>query len=63
MSRMSRPLIHDPRLVEKFRTGEAKQSGCINCNRCVPYIYHPAGTWCVMNPPNDKALNRQPASA
>ena len=60
---MARPLIHDAQLVNKFARGEATASGCINCNRCVPYIYHPAGTWCVMNPPNDKALNRQPASA
>jgi len=60
---MARPLIHDPNLVNRFRRGETTRSGCTHCNRCVPYIYHPAGTWCVMNPPNDKALNRQPASA
>lgn len=55
---MARPLIHDPALVNKFRDGSALQSGCTNCNRCVPYIYHPAGTWCVMNPPNDPDLNK-----
>lgn len=55
---MARPLIHDPRLIEKLRSGERTVSGCTNCNRCVPYIYHPAGTWCVLNPPNDPELNR-----
>ncbi|HEY0855849.1 MAG TPA: hypothetical protein VGE16_02260 [Albitalea sp.] len=55
---MARPLIHDPALVNKFRDGSAVQSGCTHCNRCVPYIYHPAGTWCVMNPPNDPEINK-----
>ncbi|MBD5802216.1 NADH oxidase [Azoarcus sp. Aa7] len=55
---MARPLIHDPALVNKFRDGRAVESGCTNCNRCVPYIYHPAGTWCVMNPPNDPEINK-----
>ncbi|MCK0508192.1 NADH:flavin oxidoreductase [Aromatoleum anaerobium] len=55
---MARALIHDPALVNKFRDGSATQSGCTSCNRCVPYIYHPAGTWCVMNPPNDPQPNK-----
>jgi 2,4-dienoyl-CoA reductase-like NADH-dependent reductase (Old Yellow Enzyme family) len=55
---MARPLIHDPQLVNKFQRGEATASGCINCNRCIPYIYHPAGTMCVLNPPNDPVPNR-----
>lgn len=60
---LARALLHDPALVNKFRSGERTQSGCDNCNGCVAYIYHPAGTRCVMNPPNDLALNRIPASA
>ncbi|GAB3275477.1 NADH:flavin oxidoreductase [Parahaliea aestuarii] len=59
---MARALIHDPALVNKFRSGEVSQSGCDNCNGCVAYIYHPAGTWCVQNPPNDPALNQVPAA-
>jgi len=55
---MARPLIHDPALVNKFRSGELQRSGCTNCNRCVAWIYHPDGTRCVENPPNDPALNR-----
>jgi 2,4-dienoyl-CoA reductase-like NADH-dependent reductase (Old Yellow Enzyme family) len=60
---MARALLHDPALVNKFRSGELAESGCDNCNGCVAYIYHPAGTRCVMSPPNDPALNRIPAAA
>lgn len=60
---LARVLIHDPAFVNKLRNGEIKQSGCDNCNACVAYIYHPAGTRCVYNPPNDLALNRIAASA
>jgi 2,4-dienoyl-CoA reductase-like NADH-dependent reductase (Old Yellow Enzyme family) len=61
---MARALIHNPNLVNQFQRGEATQSGCLSCNRCVPYIYHPAGTCCpVTGGPNDLALNQQPASA
>ena len=60
---MARPLIHDPALVNKLRSGEVTESGCDNCNGCVAYIYHPAGTWCVHNPPNDPVLNTIPAAA
>lgn len=59
---LARALLHDPALVNKFRNGELVQSGCDNCNGCVAYIYHPAGTRCVMNPANDLELNRRPAS-
>ncbi len=59
---MARALIHDPALVNKFRSGELTESGCDNCNACVAYIYHPAGTWCVHNPPNDLEMNRIPAA-
>ncbi len=58
---MARPLIHDPELVRKFQQGLLTTSGCTNCNGCVPYIYHPGGTRCIENPPNDVALNQQPA--
>lgn len=60
---MARALIHDTGLVNKFRSGEVTQSGCDNCNGCVAYIYHPAGTWCIKNPPNDPVLNTIRASA
>jgi len=60
---LARALIHDPALVNKFRSGEVKESGCTNCNGCVAYIYHPGGTRCVLNPPNDIELNQVIASA
>ena len=60
---MARALIHDTALVNKFQSGELTRSGCTSCNRCVAYIYHPAGTRCVENPPNDLALNQQRAAA
>ncbi len=60
---LARALLHDTALVNKFRSGELAESGCDNCNGCVAYIYHPAGTRCVMNPPNDPALNRVAAAA
>ena len=59
---MARALIHDTGLVNKFRAGTAKRSGCTSCNGCIPYIYHAAGTRCIENPPNDLALNQVPAS-
>ncbi|WP_233809878.1 NADH:flavin oxidoreductase [Paraburkholderia sp. HP33-1] len=59
---MARPLIHDPDLVNKFRSGALTRSGCTACNSCVAYIYHPAGVRCVLNPPNDLLLNQRRAS-
>lgn len=59
---LARALIHDTQLVNKFKSGEATRSGCTNCNACVAYIYHPGGTWCIENPPNDLSLNEIPAS-
>jgi 2,4-dienoyl-CoA reductase-like NADH-dependent reductase (Old Yellow Enzyme family) len=60
---LARALLHDPDLVNKLRSGEMTESGCDNCNGCVAYIYHPAGTRCVWKPPNDLALNQVFASA
>jgi 2,4-dienoyl-CoA reductase-like NADH-dependent reductase (Old Yellow Enzyme family) len=60
---MARALIHDPGLVAKYRDGAQRVSGCTSCNGCIPYIYHPDGTRCVLNPPNEPGLNRVRASA
>jgi 2,4-dienoyl-CoA reductase-like NADH-dependent reductase (Old Yellow Enzyme family) len=60
---MARALINNAQLVNKFENGELTQSGCRHCNACVAYIYHPAGTRCIQNPPNDLALNQLRASA
>ena len=58
----ARALIHDTALVQKFESGELTKSGCTSCNACVAYIYHPGGTWCIENPPNDLELNEIRAS-
>jgi 2,4-dienoyl-CoA reductase-like NADH-dependent reductase (Old Yellow Enzyme family) len=55
---MARVLLHDAALVNKFRDGSVRQSGCTSCNACIPQIYNKAGTYCVLNPPNDPALNK-----
>ncbi len=54
---LARALLHEPALVNKFKSGELSASGCDNCNACVAYIYHPDGTRCVYRPANDPALS------
>jgi len=58
---LARALIHDPGLVERWRTGETDRSACDACNACVAKIYDPAGVCCVHGPANDPALTRIPA--
>jgi 2,4-dienoyl-CoA reductase (NADPH2) len=58
---MGRALIHDPDLINKFRSGAAVASGCTSCNRCVVTMYTPNGTHCVLGAPNDAAMNKIPA--
>ena len=59
---LARALIHEPALVKLFQSGALTQSGCSNCNGCVPYIYHPAGTWCIERPANSLTLNQTRAA-
>lgn len=60
---LGRALLHDPALIEGFRTGRIQRSGCTACNECVVSMYTPGGTRCVLRPPNDAALNRMPAAS
>lgn len=60
---MGRALIHDPALVNKFRSGETAVSGCTACNQCVVMMYTAGGTSCVLHGPNDATLNQTPAAA
>jgi 2,4-dienoyl-CoA reductase-like NADH-dependent reductase (Old Yellow Enzyme family) len=39
---LSRPLIHEPHLVKRFRLGEIIRSSCISCNKCL----NPRGISC-----------------
>ncbi len=59
---MGRALIHDPDLVNKFRSGATTESGCTACNECVSMMYTAGGTRCVLGPDNDLRLNQEPAA-
>lgn len=58
---MARVLLRDPNLINRLHSGQVTQSDCNHCNECVPTIYHPGGTHCVLNGENPDELNRQPA--
>lgn len=59
---LGRPLLSQPDFVARLRQDPAAQSNCINCNRCVAEFSTPGGVRCVLNPPNDPALNARPAA-
>ncbi len=59
---LARALLREPDLVNRWRE-EGGQSLCDNCNSCVAYIYHPAGTWCIHRPANVLDDNQVLASA
>jgi 2,4-dienoyl-CoA reductase-like NADH-dependent reductase (Old Yellow Enzyme family) len=40
---LSRPLIREPYLIKKFRTGQTDKSECISCNKCL----NPRGIACA----------------
>ncbi|MBU5614171.1 NADH:flavin oxidoreductase [Geomonas azotofigens] len=42
---LSRPLIREPNLVERWQGGDRRRALCISCNRC----FKPNGTACVFN--------------
>ncbi|MCC7077132.1 MAG: NADH:flavin oxidoreductase [Acidimicrobiia bacterium] len=60
---MGRALLHDPGLVDAWRTGASDASGCIHCNRCMPTIY--TGTRCpLVDPrPGDRPIETPTLSA
>ncbi|MBW2268023.1 MAG: NADH:flavin oxidoreductase [Deltaproteobacteria bacterium] len=43
---MGRALLRDPNLVNQMAKGEADESLCVHCNKCMATIY--AGTHCVL---------------
>jgi 4,4'-dithiodibutanoate disulfide reductase len=45
---MARALLRDPDLVNKFRTGTAREGMCVHCTKCMATIYD--GTRCVLRP-------------
>ncbi|MFZ8885452.1 MAG: NADH:flavin oxidoreductase [Steroidobacteraceae bacterium] len=59
---LGRPLLSQPDFVNRLRQDPAANSNCINCNRCVAEFSTPGGVRCVLNAPNDPALNARPAA-
>ena len=43
---MGRSLLRDPNLVNQMTNGEAEESLCVHCNKCMATIY--SGTHCVL---------------
>ncbi len=60
---LARALLREPDLVNKWRDHPEEASLCDNCNSCIAYIYHPAGTWCIHRPPNSLKDNQTIASS
>ena len=60
---IARALLREPDLVNKWRGHPEEASLCDNCNSCIAYIYHPAGTWCIHRPPNSLEDNQTIASS
>jgi len=50
---MGRTLLREPDLVARMAKGEAGESLCVHCNKCMPTIYR--GTHCVLVPPAERA--------
>lgn len=59
---MGRALLHAPDIINRYQQGLAAESGCTSCNECVPTIYAPGGTYCVLKGPNDEAMRNTPAA-
>lgn len=49
---MARALLREPDLVNRWRSGDTRESLCIHCNKCMPTIYR--GTHCVLVDPEDR---------
>jgi 2,4-dienoyl-CoA reductase-like NADH-dependent reductase (Old Yellow Enzyme family) len=43
---MARALLREPDLIARMSAGDARESLCIHCNKCMPTIY--SGTRCVL---------------
>lgn len=59
---LGRPLLSQPDFVARMRADSGARSNCINCNRCVAEFSTPGGVRCVLNRPNDPALNAMRAA-
>lgn len=59
---LGRPLLSQPDFVARMRADSSARSNCINCNRCVAEFSTPGGVRCILNGPNDPALNAMRAA-
>ena len=53
---MGRALLREPDLLARWQKGDASESLCVHCNKCMPTIY--SGTHCVLVPPEERPGHR-----
>jgi hypothetical protein len=49
---MGLALLREPGLIDRWQRGDARESLCIHCNKCIPTIY--SGTHCVLVAPGER---------
>ena len=57
---MGRALLREPDLVRRWQAGDAADSLCIHCNKCMPTIYE--GTHCVLVPEDQRPGTATPSA-